>query len=167
MYIKALQNKSSRFWQKIWTKEPLQKRPSKQPNDMWNKRDLIYTQKLLKTRALDTGWRRVIGYLVFIGHFPQKSPRISDSFAKNDLQLKASYESSPPCIDVRSRYWQKISTKEPLQKGYSKQPRKKKLTKEPYKRALHKSLKSHTYLRRAAPCPRAMGWLRLVGSIKW
>ena len=44
----------------------------------------------------NTGWPRVIGCLIFKGHFLQKNPIISCSFAKNDLHLKASYRSSPP-----------------------------------------------------------------------
>ena len=45
----------------------------------------------------DTRWRRCIGCLACIGHVLQKSPIINGSFAKNNLQLKASSGSLPPC----------------------------------------------------------------------
>jgi len=66
---------------------------------------MLYAQKMrhnqwpVHTHTWDTtGWRRCIGCLVLIGHFPRKGP-ISGSFAERDLQLGI-HTSSPPCIRI-------------------------------------------------------------------
>jgi len=52
---------------------------------------------LIVDSTSSTGWQRLIKCLIFMGHFPQKSPIISDSFAESDPRDEAFYASSPPC----------------------------------------------------------------------
>ena len=58
---------------------------------------VIVCRSSQKVAPILTGWQRPIGYLICIGHFLQNSPIIHCSFAESDLQIRASYGSSPPC----------------------------------------------------------------------
>jgi len=57
---------------------------------------------------LDTGWQRPIGCRIFKGHFPQKNPILSGSFAGNDQQVFAalypwfSFVNSNVALDVKN-----------------------------------------------------------------
>jgi len=42
----------------------------------------VVVQKMLLCKRMATGWRRPIGWLIFTGHFLQKSPMISGLFCE-------------------------------------------------------------------------------------
>jgi len=72
-----------------------------------------HTQKssfLRSTLSDYTGWRRVIGCLILIGHFPQKSPIISGSLAKMTCNLRhAMCLGHPVAMNVSEKWYSRLS----------------------------------------------------------
>jgi len=72
-----------------------------------------HTQKHIPIRkylnlAGNTGWQRCIGCLMFMGHFPQKSPEISGSFEDSEQQLKAAKHFRHPVRTYTDMGWLRL-----------------------------------------------------------
>jgi len=78
----------------LFSNRTFEKRPGTIHDSDFHSDDHIESH-LFRNGLYVVGWQRPFKYLIFVGHFPQKSPLIICCFAGNDMQLEASYESSP------------------------------------------------------------------------
>jgi len=50
--------------------------------------ECVCVEWVMPDQTQHRGWRRVMGCLLLLGHFPQKRPKINGSFAERDLHLR-------------------------------------------------------------------------------
>ena len=118
-----------------------------------------------------TGWRRIIGCLIFIGQFSRKSPRIGGYFAEIHLRLRASSESSPHCTRVQPDFKNKTKNRQESNSSTTRMHFKLPFSRFPQKspkcpqKSLRSPRKSPTFLQeradvRFAARTHRWGWLR-------